>query len=351
MTTARGVVAGQGTIWPTLGIGLALVLLAGGLTVLAAPPCVNAQAAGAVQRLGFLSSGPAAAPPVEAFRQGLRELGWIEGQNIAIEYRFTEGQVERLADLAAELVRLKVDVIAAGPTPPALAAKRVTDTIPIVMMGAAEPVKLGLIASLARPGGNVTGLSWSASTEIIGKGLELLREIRPKLSRVAILWNPLNPAHSLTVPDVTQAARSLGVTLQHLNVRGADGLDSAFRTMAKQRAEAVVVVADALFVSQSARLAELEAKYRLPAVHSLRTHVDAGSLMAYGPNTAAVWRRAASFVDRILKGARPADLPVEEPTKYDLVINLKTARALGLKLPPSLLQRADHIIDARGVAH
>ena len=317
------------------------------LSILAAPLAADAQPTGKVYRIGLLLSGSAAtpAPAVEAFREGLRELGWVEGQNIVIDYRFAESRFDRLPDLAAELVRLKVDVIAAGPTPPAVAAKNATGTIPIVMLGAAEPVELGLIASLARPGGNVTGLSWSVNLEIIGKGLQLLKETVPKIRLVAILWNPANPAHAIAIRDVKRAARSLGVQLQLLEARGPNEFDGAFAAMAKQRVEALLVVADTVFLFHRARLADLEAKYRLPSMHGTLQNVEAGGLMSYGPNIVAVWRRAAFFVDKILKGTKPADLPVQQPTKFDLVINLKTARALGLTIPPSLLVRADQIIE------
>jgi putative ABC transport system substrate-binding protein len=319
--------------------------LAGAAALLTAPLAAEAQSTGKVYRIGVLSPGPATSPPIEAFRQGLRELGWVEGQNIVINYRFTEGRVDPLPTLAAELVGLKVDVIAAGPTPPAIAAKNATGTVPIVMMGAAEPVELGLIASLARPGGNVTGLSWSVNLEIIAKGLELLKETMPKIRLVAILWNPANPAQALAMRDVKRAARSVGVQLQLLEARGPNEFDAAFAAMAKQRVEALLVVPEAIFVVHGARLADLAAKNRLPSMHGLRQNVDAGGLMSYGPSTVAVWRRAAFFVDKILKGVRPADLPVEQPTKYELVINLKTAKALGLKIPQSLLLRADQVIE------
>jgi ABC-type uncharacterized transport system substrate-binding protein len=319
--------------------------LAGAAALLTAPLAAEAQSTGKVYRIGVLSPGPAASPPIEAFRQGLRELGWVEGQNIVINYRFTEGRVDPLPTLAAELVGLKVDVIAAGPTPPAIAAKNATGTVPIVMMGAAEPVELGLIASLARPGGNVTGLSWSVNLEIIAKGLELLKETMPKIRLVAILWNPANPAQALAMRDVKRAARSVGVQLQLLEARGPNEFDAAFAAMAKQRVEALLVVPEAIFVVHGARLADLAAKNRLPSMHGLRQNVDAGGLMSYGPSTVAVWRRAAFFVDKILKGVRPADLPVEQPTKYELVINLKTAKALGLTIPPSMLARADQVIE------
>jgi putative ABC transport system substrate-binding protein len=315
------------------------------LSIFAAPLAAHAQPTGKVHRLGVLSGVSAGRPPLEAFRQGLRELGWVEGQNIVIEYRFAEGQVDRLPALAAELVRLKVDVIAAGPTAPAVAAKRATGTIPIVMLGAATPVELGLVASLARPGGNVTGMSWSVDLEIIGKGLEVLKETVPKLRLVAILSNPTNPAQASAIENLKLAARSLGLRLQLLEARAPTEFDGAFRAMAKQRANALLVVADAVFVLHRARLADLEARYRLPSMHTLRPNVEAGSLMSYGPNIVAVWRRAAVVVDKILKGAKPADLPVEQPTTYELVINLRTARALGLTIPPALLQRADQVIE------
>ena len=317
------------------------------LSSLVAPLAAVAQPTGKVYRMGVLTGGSATAPspPLEAFRQGLREFGWVEGQNIVVEYRFAEGRLDRLPALAAELVRLKVDVIAAGPTPPAVAAKNATATIPIVMMGAAEPVELGLIASLARPGGNVTGLSWSVNLELIGKELELLKETVPKVRRVAILWNPANPAHAIAVGHLKDAARSLGLQLQLLEARGPNDFDGAFAAMAKQRVDALLVVADTIFLVHRARLADLEAKYRLPSMHGLRQNVEAGGLMSYGPNTVATWRRAAFFVDRILKGIKPADLPVEQPTQYELVINVKTARALRLTIPPSLVLRADQVIE------
>jgi len=310
-----------------------------------ATPTAYAQPTTAIHRLGVLSGGPSTSRPIEAFRQGLRELGWIEGRNIVIEHRFADGQSDRLPALAAELVALKVDVIAAGPTPPALAAKDAAGAIPIVMLGAAEPVELGLIASLARPGGNITGLSWSVNLEIIGKGLELLKQALPRARRVAILWNSSNPAQAIAVRDVKPFARSTGVELLLLDVRGPDEFERAFASMAEQRVDAVLVVADALFVSHRSRIAELEARHRLPSMHGLLPNVEAGGLMFYGPDLVAVYRRAAFFVDKIFKGAKPADLPVEQPSKYDLVINLKTAKALGLAIPPSLLLRAAHVIE------
>jgi putative ABC transport system substrate-binding protein len=314
--------------------------------LLAAPLAAWAQQTGKVPRIGYLSSGSATTTRlVEGFRQGLREFGWVEGQNVVIDYRFAEGRFDRLPNLAAELLRLKVDVIVAGATPPAVAAKKATGTIPIVMVGVGDPVGLGLIASLARPGGNVTGLSFSVGLDTIGKALELLKEVVPKVRRVAILSNPANLSHALAIKNLKVAARSLGVQLQLLEARGPNEFDGAFVAMAKGRAEALLVVPDSMFVLQRTRLADLAAKNRLPSMHGVREHVEAGGLMSYGPSALAVWRRAAFFVDKILKGAKPAELPIEQPTKFELVINLKTAKALGLTIPPSLLQRADQVIE------
>ena len=312
------------------------------VSILAAPLAADAQPAGKVHRIGFLGGGSGT---VEAFRQGLRELGWVEGQNIVIGYRFAEGRFDRLPDLAVELVRLKVDVIAAGGTPAAVAAKNATGTIPIVMLNAGDPGGLGLVASLARPGGNVTGLSFSVGLETVGKGLALLKGTVPEARRVAVLSNPANPAHALAIRDLKVAARALGVQLQLLEARGPNEFDGAFAAMAKERVETLLVVPDTAFILHRARLADLAAKHRLPSMHGLRENVDAGGLMSYGPSGVAALRRAALFVDRILKGAKPADLPVEQPTKFELVINLKTAKALGLTIPPLLLLRADQVIE------
>jgi putative ABC transport system substrate-binding protein len=317
----------------------------GGAVAFAAPLCAGGQQARNVHRIGYLASGSATASPHESFRQGLRELGWVEGHNILIDYRFAEGSFDRLPDLAAELVRLKVDVIAAGPTPAAVAAKNATGTIPIVMVNVGDPVGVGLIASLARPGGNVTGLSFSVGMDTLGKGLELLREAVPKVRRVAILSNPANPSHALAISNVKTAARSLGVELKLLEARGPNEFDGAFGAMAKERVGALLVVADSMFILHRARLADLAATNRVPSMHGVRTNVEAGGLISYGPSSEAAWRRAAVFVDKIFKGATPADLPVEQPSTFELVINLKTAKALGLTIPPSLLARADHVIE------
>jgi len=317
-----------------------------GAVLLASPRASEAQQAGKVPRIGYLrSTSPSDRPPLlDAFRQGLRELGWVEGRNIVIDYRYAEGRFDRLPDLAAELVRLKVDIIVASPTPAAAAAKNATQTIPIVMIAVTDPVGLGLIASLARPGGNVTGLSYSVGPEIIGKQLELLKETVPKVRRVAILSNPANPSQPLSIRELKVAARSLGVQLQLLEAQGPNEFDGAFAAMATERVGALVVMSDSMLNSHRTRLADLAARSRLPAAYGLRENVEAGGLVSYGPSVRDLFRRSATYVDKILKGAKPADLPVERPTKFDLVINLKTVKALGLTIPQSLLGRADEVI-------
>jgi len=306
----------------------------------------NAQQAGKIYRIGYLAGGSPAGSLafVEQFREGLREHGWIEGHNVVIEYRFAEGSFDRLPALAADLVRLKVDLIAAIPTPAAVAAKNATGTIPIVVMAAVNPLELGLIASVARPGGNLTGIAFSFSTEILGKNLTLLKEAIPTVRHVAVLSNAGNPGHAVAIKNVKAAADVIGVQLSLLEVREPNEFDAAFKAMVDGRSEAVLVIADAQFQINRARLAELAAKNRLPSMHGFKEYVEAGGLMSYGPSIAASVRRGASFVDRILRGAKPADVPVEQPTKFDLVINMKTARALGLTIPQPLLLRADEVI-------
>jgi len=318
-----------------------------GAGLLAAPLVAGAQQAGRVHRIGYLTGGLSTDRPhlIEAFRQGLRELGWVEGQNIVIEYRYAEGRFDRLPDLAAELVRLKVDIIVAVATPASAAAKNATGTIPIVGISLGDPVGTGLIASLARPGGNITGVSYSVGVETIGKGLELLNEIVPNVRWVAILSNPGNPLHAPAVRDLKVAARSLGEQLQLLDARGPTEFEGAFAAMAKERVGGLFVVADTMFNLHRARLVELAAKSRLPAAYGTRDAVESGGLMSYGPSLPDLFERGATYVDKILKGAKPADLPVEQPTKFELVINLKTAKALGLTIPPSLLARADEVIE------
>jgi putative tryptophan/tyrosine transport system substrate-binding protein len=320
--------------------------LAGGLVV--APRASEAQQAAKIARIGYLAPNLTASPHLhEAFRQGLRDLGYVEGQNIVIEYRSAEGKAERLPALAAELVALKVDVIVVPGTVGVLAAKQATKTIPIVFAVAADPVGSGLVTSLARPGGNVTGLS-ILTPELAGKCLELLTQAVPGVSRVAVLWQPGGHGERTdkdTLKGADVAARALGVRLQFVEAQGPADIDRAFSDMSRARAGALTVLGGGMFFGVRRRLVDLAAKNRLPAVYPSREFVDAGGLLSYGPNLADLYRRAATYVDKILKGAKPADLPVEQPTTFQLVINLKTAKALGLTIPPSVLGRADHVIE------
>ena len=315
-------------------------------TILLAPVSLGeAQQQAKVPRIGYLTGDSLSAdlPRRDAFRQGLRELGYSERQNIVIEYRTAEGKVDRLSELAAELARLKVDVMFAFTTAAVRAVKKEMPTVPIVSVSA-DPVGTGLVASLARPGGNITGLSITAGPEVYGKQLELLKETVPKVSRVAVLWNPTNPGNPLQLKETQAAAPALGVTLLSLEVKGPDDIDGAFTAMRKERAGTLTVLPDPMFLAQRTRLADLAAKSRLPAIYGIPEHVVAGGLMAYAANRPEIFRRAATFVDKILKGAKPVDLPVEQPTKFELVINLKTAKALGLTIPQSVLNRADEVI-------
>src|SRR5438552_466358 len=320
--------------------------LAGSL--LAAPLAAEAQRVGKVFRIGILANvgatDPRGEPLWQAFIQGLRELGYVEGQNITIEHRSSEGRYERLPALAAELVRLKVDVIVVPASQNALAAKEATRTIPIVMASAADPVAEGIVASLARPGGNITGLMGNAGPEIAGKRLELLKEAVPKVSRVAVLSNPTNPVSAPALGATRAADRSLRLQLQMLEARAPDEIERAFAAMTREHADALVVVTDAMFILQRKRIAAFAAKQRLPTMSGWREDVEIGSLMSYAASGRDNFRRAATYVDTILKGAKPGDLPVEQPTKFELVINLKTAKALGLTIPQSLLPRADEVI-------
>jgi putative ABC transport system substrate-binding protein len=300
-----------------------------------------------VPRIGFLSPQSPSDPRIQrfrdAFRQGLRELGWVEGQNIAIEYRWAEGKTERLADLARELVNLKVDVIVAATTPAIPPAKQATGTIPIVMAVAADPVGSGFVASIARPGGNITGLSLMAP-DLVGKQMQLLKELISKISRVALLWDPAHLGHPPQLQQAQDEARALRVRLQLLEVRVSSEIDGAFAAMTRERADAVIVLVHAMFADHRTRIADLAAKSRLPSVYGLTDHAEAGGLMAYGANVADLYRRAATYVDKILKGTKPADLPVEQPTKFEFVINLKAAKQIGLTIPQSVLYRADKVI-------
>jgi putative ABC transport system substrate-binding protein len=279
----------------------------------------------------------------EAFRRGLRELGYVEGRNVAIEFRSSEGHDDRLPGLAAELVRLKVDVIVTGGPAAIRAAKQATETIPIVMTAVADPVAARFVASLAHPGGNITGISNMVGA-VVGKQLELLKEVRPQLSRVALLGNPTNPDHAPQVRHAQDAARALGIRLRLLEARDFGEIDRAFGAVATERASAAIVLTDRVFLDHRTRIADHAVRLRLPTVFTLSEFPEAGGLLAYGPSLADGFRRAATYVDKILKGAKPADLPVEQPTTFELVINLKTASGLGLTIPPALLQRADQVI-------
>jgi putative ABC transport system substrate-binding protein len=313
------------------------------LAILAAPLAAQAQQAAKVRRIGFLCPGRCDEPQREAFWQGLRELGYVEGQNIAIESRSAEGKLDRLPELALDLVRLKVDVIVVGAEPSAQAAKRATTTIPIVMAVSFDPVGSGLVASLARPGGNLTGLA-TLNPELAGKRLELLKETVPGVVRIAVLRNSNNPITTPQLRETRAAAQALGLELQSLDVQGPEDFDAAFQAATKARAGALIVLSDGVTNDHRTRLVGFAAKSRLPAMYGGRPYVDAGGLMAYGANGADNFRRAATYVDKILKGAKPADLPIEQPTKFELVINFKTAKALGLTIPQSILVRADEVI-------
>ena len=314
----------------------------------AAPLAAAAQQAGRVFRIGILANVPVTGPESAglwgAFIQGLRELGYVEGQNIRIESVSSDGNYERLPDLAAELVRLKVDVIVVPAPQNASAAKKVTRTIPIVMASGGDPVAEGLVASLARPGGNITGLSGIVDPEIAGKRLELLKEAVPKVSRMAFLSNPASAISAASLGETKKAARSLKVQLQILEAREPGELERAFVAMSRERVDALLVLNDGMFLIHRTPIALLAAKQGLPTMFGGREYVDAGGLMSYAASGRDNFRRAAIYVDKILKGAKPSDLPIEQPTKFELVINLKTAKALGLTIPQSVLGRADEVI-------
>jgi putative ABC transport system substrate-binding protein len=322
-------------------------LVAGALSTMLFALCLSAEAQQAekIPRIGFLASGSPSAysSRTEGFRQGLRQLGYVEGKTIAIEYRYAEGLADPLPDLVADLVRLNVDIIVTSSTPATLALKNGTKTIPIVFVNVGDPVGSGLVVSLARPGGNLTGLSNQLS-DLTGKHLELLKEVAPKISRVAVLGSTANPNRTSAAKRIEGLARSLGVDLQSVEIGEPKDLDGAFSQMTKSRADAVLIRGGALLSDQRIRIAELAARSRLPAIHFDQLFAEAGGLMAYGPSLPDMFRRAATYVDKILKGARPADLPIEQPTKFELVINLKTAKQIGLIIPPNVLARADRII-------
>ena len=319
-----------------------LIILAS--RVLAAPFAADAERPTTAARIGWLSLfGDAHSPAIEAFRQGLRARGYVEGQHITIEYRGAEGNPHRLADFAAELVHRQVKVIVASRTLAIRAAKTATTAIPIVMVAAGDPVGTGLITSLAQPGGNITGVA-TLATELSGKRLELFKEAVPHLSHVAVLWNSADSAMALKFREMQLAAEALGVTLQHLGVRDASDVDWALARMTQHRPEALFMITDMLTTPQRRRLLDFAAAHRLPVMYEVQELVDEGGLLAYGPNILDQARRAAAYVDKLLKGTKPADLPVEEPTRLELVMNLKTAEALGLTIPPTLLFQADEVI-------
>ena len=324
-------------------LGLIVVLAFG---LVAAPLAAEAQQTRKVYRIGMLETIAASlnAANLQAFRQELRALGYVEGQNLAIEYRSAEGQAERFLGLAEELVRLQVDLIVTRGTPATSAAKKATATVPIIMAASGDPIGVGLVPNLARPGGNVTGLS-SITTELGGKRLELLREALPTFSHVALLWNPTNLAARNDWKEADAAARALGLMPVSLEVRKSEDFGPAFETARKRRADVMVVILDGLVQNHQRQIVDLARRHRLPDVYASREFAEAGGLLSYGVSYSDLYRRAAIYIDKIFKGAKPADLPVEQPTKFELVINLKTAKALGLTIPPSLLLRADHVIE------
>jgi putative ABC transport system substrate-binding protein len=320
-------------------------LLAIFVTLAASGEMAEAQQPTKVPRIGFLGNSTAAleANLVEPFRQGLRDLGYVEGRNILIEYRWAEGKYERFPELIGELVQLKVEVIVTAGTPASLAVKKATTTIPLVMIAVGDPVGTGLITSLAHPGGNITGLT-SIASDLEGKRLELLREVIPKLSYVAVLWNPASPFQVVSEKELQAAAQVMRMKVLSLGVQAEEQFDNAFATILKERPGALLVLADRLFLHNRARIMDFATKHRLPGVYAYLELVEAGGLMSYGPSYADMHRRAAIYVDKILKGTKPAELPVERPMKFELVINLKAAKQIGLTIPPNVLVRADKVI-------
>jgi putative ABC transport system substrate-binding protein len=321
----------------------AFIVMAAGL--LAAPLAAEAQPAPGVHRIGFLGNSTPALETnlVGPFREGLRELGYLEGQNILIEYQWAEGKYERFPALIAELLARKVKLIVTAGTPASHAVKKATTSVPLVMVAVGDPVASGLVPSLTRPGGNITGLT-SISEEIEGKRLELLREVAPNVAHVAALGNFGNASQKKAFEALRAAAAVLRIKLRSLDVRTADQLDEAFDVMVRERPEALLVFADRVFLHNRVRIMDFATKHRLPGVHAYRELVEVGGLMSYGPSYAGMHRRAAYYIDRILKGAKPGDLPVERPKTFELIVNLKTAKALGLTIPPSVLARADEVI-------
>jgi putative ABC transport system substrate-binding protein len=319
--------------------------LAGGL--LAAPLAAEAQPAATIVRIGLLdygASNPSSNARWKALRERLRELGYVEGQNVVFEPRWGDGQAARLPSLAVELINTKVDILVTATSEAALAAKQATRSVPIVTATTADPVELGLVGSLARPGGNVTGVI-SLNSDLTGKRLELLKQLIPRAARIAILRDPDNRSSALSVRDAERAGRTLGVVVQGVDARDQKDFDAAFVAMKRARADAVILGVNTPFMAQGRRLAELAVLHRLPMMTPAKEYAEAGGLLSYGTDYPDMFRRAATYVDKILKGAKPADLPIEQPTKFELIINLKTAKALGLTIPQSLLQQADQVIE------
>ena len=312
----------------------------------ALPLAAWAQQPGRIPRVGYLFSfAPAEGQQLwEACRQGLRELGYVEGSNIAIVARWTDGRYERLPEIIAELIRLKVDVIVVAATPGALAAKAATSTMPVVIVAVSDPTRIGLVASLARPGGNITGLSL-LTPELSGKRLQLLTEVSPKASRVAALINPNNRSHAIFLDETTAAGKETRIAIQAVNARNPDEIESAFREMTKQGSQAAIVFDDPVIWSHRKQVVALAEKARLPVMYGYSEFVPDGGLISYGPHRPDLYRRTAGYVDKILKGAKPADLPIERPTKFELMVNLKTAKALGLEVPTAILLQAERVIE------
>jgi putative ABC transport system substrate-binding protein len=318
--------------------------LAGSL--LAAPLAADAQQGGTFWRIGYLGYGAPGSDPsgIEGLRQGLRELGYVENQSIVVEYRYAEGKLDRLASLIGELIDLKVEILLAQGTAATAAAKRRTTTTPIVTVSG-DPVGSRFVQSLARPGGNITGLSFAVGESFSGKWLQLVRETVPKASSVGIIWNPASRWGASSLEEMKALAPGLSLRLSSHPVRSREDIDAAFATVTRAHVGALIIQTDPLVVGQTAQIVRLASASGIPTVYSLREFVDAGGLVSYGPSLFDLWRRSATYVDKILKGAKPGDLPIEQPTKFELVINLKTAKALGLTIPPSLLQRADQVIE------
>jgi putative tryptophan/tyrosine transport system substrate-binding protein len=325
---------------PHTTVGLLVTLI---LSLFMAPLTAKAQTPAHIPRIGIIGGEPEDSPAWEAFREGLRDLGYVEGQNIAIAWRFTEGKLDRVAEAAAELVRLKMDIILTSGTPATRAAMQATTTIPIIMMSVGDPLRTGLVASLARPGGNVTG-STLLGPELSPKRLQLLQETLPTASRVAVLWNPTNPANVVHFEDLQAGARALGVTLHSVAVRSPTEFPSAFATLMRERPDALMITADALVHQHIRQILDFAAEHRLPVIAMTREFVLAGALMSYGASSRELYRRASVYLDKILKGAKPGDLPVQQPMTFELVLNLKTAEALGLTIPPLILFQADEVI-------